>query len=59
MKCLAYLSKRTLDKDGVQGARFLLTNNSERMGGLKYAERQEMSIDGNLVCFNGADQLED
>ena len=43
-KCIAYNEERLYDKDGVNGAKFSLTNNSERMGGLRYADRQEMAL---------------
>ena len=43
-KCLVYKSERLYDKDGVNGAKFDLINNSERMGGLRYADRQEMAV---------------
>ena len=51
-KCIAYAEDRLFDKDGVQGAKFSLTNNSERMGGLRYADRQEMSVDVAPITFN-------
>ena len=44
LRCLDYKEKRLYDKDGVQGAKFDLANNSERMGGLRYADRQEMAV---------------
>ena len=58
-RCLAYKSERLYDKDGVQGAKFDLVNNSARMGGLQYADKQDLSIDGSLVVFGGEDQLTD
>ena len=56
-KCLIYKSERLYDKDGVQGAKFDLVNNSERMGGLRYADRQEVSMDVAPVTF--VNNLED
>ena len=50
-KCINYATKRLYDKDGVQGAKFYLTNNSERMGGLRYADRQEVSMDVAPITF--------
>lgn len=50
-KCLVYKAERLYDKDGVQGAKFDLVNNSERMGGLRYADRQEMSVDVAPITF--------
>lgn len=50
-KCIAYAEDRLFDKDGVQGAKFTLTNNSERMGGLRYADRQEMAVDVAPISF--------
>jgi len=50
-KCINYAEDRLYDKDGVQGAKFTLTNNSERMGGLKYADRQEVSVDIAPITF--------
>lgn len=51
--CLIYSTKekRLYDKDGVQGAKFDLANNSERMGGLRYADRQEMAVDVAPISF--------
>ena len=50
-KCIAYAEDRLFDKDSVQGAKFTLTNNSERMGGLRYADRQEVSMDVAPITF--------
>lgn len=50
-RCLAYAAERLYDKDGVQGAKFYATNNSERMGGLRYAERQEVAVDVAPITF--------
>lgn len=58
-KCLNYASERLFDKDGIQGAKFYAINNSERMGGLKYSEKQEFTVDGQMVVFGGLEQLED
>lgn len=57
VKCLAYNSKRFYDKEGSNGAKFYATNNSERMGGLRYADRQEVSMDVAPVTF--VNNLED
>ena len=51
MRCIGYAEDRLFDKDGVQGAKFTLTNNAERMGGLKYADRQEVSMDIAPITF--------
>ena len=51
LRCLEYKEKRLYDKDGVQGAKFDLCNNSERMGGLRYADRQEVSVDAAPITF--------
>ena len=51
IRCLAYISKRSMDKDGVQGAKFMLINNSERMGGLKYAEKAEFDVNMQPIQF--------
>ena len=56
-KCVGYAEDRLYDKDGVNGAKFTLTNNSERMGGLRYADRQEVSMDVAPVTF--VNNLED
>ena len=56
-KILAASARRLYDKDGVQGAKFSLTNNSERMGGLRYADRQEVSVDAAPISF--VNNLED
>ena len=57
LRCLAYKEERLDTKDGVQGAKFDLVNNSERMGGLRYADRQEVSMDVAPVSF--VNNLED
>ena len=51
-RCLNYASERLYDKNGTNGAKFYMTNNSERMGGLRYADRQEMSVDVAPITFN-------
>ena len=48
-KCLVYKSERLYDKDGVNGAKFDLINNSERMGGLRYSDRQEMAVTADIA----------
>ena len=50
-KCLSYAEDRLFDKDGVNGAKFYLTNNAERMGGLRYADRQEVAVDAAPITF--------
>ena len=47
----AHWAGRLGDRDGVQGAKFYATNNFERTGGLKYAERQEVSMDVAPITF--------
>ena len=49
--CLGYAENRLYDKDGVQGAKFYLSNNSERMGGQRYSDRQEVSVDVAPIAF--------
>ena len=56
-RCIQYASKRLYDRDGIQGAKFYMTNNAERMGGLRYADRQEVSLDVAPVTF--VNNLED
>ena len=51
LRCIEFASTRLYDKDGVQGAKFYLTNNAERMGGLRYADRQEVSVDSAPITF--------
>ena len=53
IRCVNYASERLYDKNGSTGAKFYLTNNAERMGGLKYSERQEISLDQPPVVFMG------
>lgn len=48
LRCLDYKESRLYDKDGVQGAKFDLANNSERMGGLRYADRQEYAVSAEV-----------
>lgn len=50
-RCIEYAEDRLYDKDGVNGAKFYLTNNAERMGGLRYADRQEVSMDVAPISF--------
>ena len=57
IRCIEYASKRLYDKEGSNGAKFYATNNSERMGGLRYADRQEVSMDVAPVTF--VNNLED
>ena len=51
LRCLDYKESRLYDKDGVNGAKFDLINNSERMGGLRYADRQEINLDIAPITF--------
>lgn len=51
IRCIDYASSRLYDKEGSNGAKFYLTNNAERMGGLRYAERQEVSMDVAPISF--------
>jgi len=46
-RVLSYAEDRLYDKDGIQGAKFYLTNNSARMGGLAYSDKQEISVRDN------------
>jgi hypothetical protein len=48
MRVLEYKEERLDTKDGVQGAKFDLCNNSERMGGLKYSDKQEYSVTADV-----------
>ena len=57
LRCLAYDEERSDTKDGFQGAKYRLNNNSARMGGLPYTERQEISLDVAPVTF--VNNLED
>ena len=50
-RCLTYAESRLYDKDSVNGAKFYLTNNAERMGGLRYADRQEVAVDAAPITF--------
>ena len=56
-RCINYASERLYDKNGTNGAKFYMTNNAERMGGLRYADRQEVSMDVAPVSF--VNNLED
>ena len=51
-KCVGYAEDRLYDKDGVNGAKFTLTNNAERMGGLRYADRQEVDMSIAPISFS-------
>lgn len=51
IRCIEYASSRLYDKEGSNGAKFYLTNNAERMGGLRYADRQEVSMDVAPITF--------
>ena len=50
-RCINYAETRLFDKDGVQGSKFYLSNNAERMGGLRYSDRQEVSVDVAPIAF--------
>ena len=50
-KIRTYWAGRLGDKGGVQGAKFYMTNNSGRTGGLQYADRQEVSMDVAPITF--------
>ena len=56
-RCINYSAERLYDKNGANGAKFYMTNNAERMGGLKYADRQEVSMDVAPITF--VDNLSD
>lgn len=56
-RCIAYNAERLYDKEGSNGAKFYLINNAERMGGLRYAERQEMAVETAPITF--VDDLRD
>lgn len=43
-RCIAYATERLYDKDGVQGAKFYLTNNASRMGALAYSDKVDCAI---------------
>ena len=51
-RCINYASERLYDKNGTNGAKFYMTNNSERMGGLRYSDRQEVALDVAPITFN-------
>lgn len=51
VKCLAYNAKRLYDKEGSNGAKFYAVNNSARMGGLAYSDKQEISVDVAPITF--------
>jgi hypothetical protein len=51
MRVLEYTETRAFDRDGSNGAKFMLTNNAERMGGLRYADRVEQAIDVAPISF--------
>ena len=51
MRVIDYSEARAYDKEGSNGAKFMLTNNSERMGGLRYADRVEQAIDVAPISF--------
>ena len=51
-KVRAYWARRLGDKDGVRGAMFYATNNSERTGGLRYADRQEVDMSIAPISFS-------
>ena len=51
LRCLEFKEKQLYNRDGVQGAKFDLCNNSERMGGLRYADRQEVLLGDAPITF--------
>ena len=52
LRCLAYDEERSDTKEGVMGAKYRLNNNSERMGGLRYADRQEVDMSIAPISFS-------
>ena len=50
-KVRAYWSERLGDRDGVRGAMFYKVNNDERTGGLRYSDKQEISMDVAPITF--------
>ena len=50
-RCINYASERLYDKNGANGAKFYMTNNAERMGGLRYSDRQEVALDVAPISF--------
>ena len=57
MRVIDYSESRAFDKEGVQGAKFMLTNNAARMGGLEYRDKVEQSISIAPISF--VDDLSD
>ena len=52
--CLAYNEERLYDKEGSNGAKFWLINNTDGT----YADKREVNLTGDVV-FGGEDQLTD
>ena len=48
-RCMNYAAERLYDKNGSNGAKFYMTNNAERMGGLRYSDRQEMAVTADVT----------
>jgi len=55
--CLDYNFGRLYDKDGFHGAKLVITNDAERMVGVRYSDKQEVSMDIAPVTF--VNNLED
>ena len=51
-RCIEYASERLYDKNGANGAKFYLSNNAERMGGNRYADRQEVDMSIAPISFS-------
>ena len=56
-QCLDYNFGQLYTKEGFQGAKLIITNDAERMCGVKYSDRQEVSMDVAPVTF--VNNLED
>ena len=48
LRCVSYLEERADSKDGVQGAKFMLVNNSARMGGPAYSDKFDYSVSADV-----------
>ena len=49
--CLDYNFGRLYDKNGFNGAKLVITNDAERMVGVRYSDKQEISMDVAPITF--------
>ena len=49
--CLDYNFGRLYDKNGFNGAKLVITNDAERMVGVRYSDKQEVDMSISPISF--------